>query len=83
MTGKRTASFFVLLHAAVSITLAIIAGKPVERFDNLPFLIIMDANNYIALPVVPTNTQFHKLTRMASDLANKQGDCSWQTNKAN
>jgi hypothetical protein len=51
MTGKGTASFFVWLHAAVSITLAIIAGKPVERFDNLPFLIIMVANNYIALPL--------------------------------
>jgi hypothetical protein len=50
MSG-RTAVLIILLHAAVSATFAIIAGKPQRQLGNLAFLIIMSANNYIAIPL--------------------------------
>ena len=46
-----TAIALILLHAALSIRFAVVAGKPARQLNNLTFLIIMSASNYIAIPV--------------------------------
>jgi hypothetical protein len=46
-----TAIALILLHAALSVGFAIMAGKPARQLNNIAFLIIMSANNYIAIPV--------------------------------
>jgi hypothetical protein len=52
MTGPKTALFCILLHAAVSIFLAVIAGRPTDDWiDQLIFGIMFFANNYIAIPI--------------------------------
>jgi hypothetical protein len=50
MSG-RTAIALILLHAALSVGFAVVAGKPARQLNNIAFLIIMSANNYIAIPV--------------------------------
>jgi hypothetical protein len=54
MTGPKTALFCILVHAAVSIFLAVIAGRPTDDWDwidRLIFGIMFFANNYIAIPL--------------------------------
>jgi hypothetical protein len=49
--SKGTAITLIFLHASISATFAIIAGKPLRQWNNIAFLIIMSANNYIAIPL--------------------------------
>jgi hypothetical protein len=54
MTGPKTALFCILVHAAVSIFLAMVAGRPTDDWDwidQLIFGIMFFANNYIAIPL--------------------------------
>jgi len=51
-----TATALILLHAALSIAFALAAGKPARQLNNIAFLVIMSANNYIAIPVSTTAT---------------------------
>ena len=50
MSG-RPAIALILVHAALSVGFAVVAGKPARQLNNIAFLIIMSANNYIAIPV--------------------------------
>jgi hypothetical protein len=50
MSG-RPAIALILVHAALSVGFAVVAGKPARQLNNIAFLIIMSANNYIASPV--------------------------------
>jgi hypothetical protein len=50
MSG-RSAVTLIILHAALSVALAIVAGKPARQLNNIAFLIIMSAENYIAIPL--------------------------------
>jgi hypothetical protein len=54
--SRRTAVTPIIFHAAISATYAIIAGKPQRQWGNLAFLIIMSANNYIAIPLSTLGT---------------------------
>jgi hypothetical protein len=50
MSG-RTDIALILLHAALSVGFAVVAGKPARQLINMAFLIILSANSYIAIPL--------------------------------
>jgi hypothetical protein len=57
MSGRNAIALnLILVHAALSVGFAVVAGKPARQLDNMAFLIIMSANNYIAIPVSTITT---------------------------
>ena len=55
MSGMN-ATALILLHAALSVGFAVVVGKPARQLNNIAFLIIMSANNYIAIPISTIDT---------------------------